>query len=49
MEIKWIKLSTNIFDDEKIQLIEQLPEADAIIVIWFKLLTLAVSKTTMES
>jgi predicted phage replisome organizer len=41
MEVKWIKLSTNIFDDEKIQLIEQLPEADAIIVIWFKLLTLA--------
>lgn len=41
MEIKWIKLSTNIFDDEKIQLIEQLPDADGIIVIWFKLLTLA--------
>jgi predicted phage replisome organizer len=41
MDIKWIKLSTNIFDDEKIQLIEQLPEADGVIVIWFKLLALA--------
>jgi predicted phage replisome organizer len=41
MEIKWIKLATNIFDDEKILLIEQLPDADGIIVIWFKLLTLA--------
>jgi predicted phage replisome organizer len=41
MEIKWIKLSTNIFDDEKIQLIEQLPDADGVIVLWFKLLALA--------
>lgn len=39
--ISWIKITTNIFDDEKILLIESLPEADAIIVIWFKLLTLA--------
>ena len=41
MDIKWIKICTNIFDDEKILLIESLPEADSIIVIWFKLLTLA--------
>lgn len=40
-EVKWIKITTDIFDDEKIILIEQLPEADSIIVIWFKLLTLA--------
>ena len=40
-EIKWIKITTDIFDDEKIMLIESLPEADAIIVIWFKLLCLA--------
>lgn len=40
-DIKWIKIATNIFDDEKIMLIESLPEADSIIVIWFKLLTLA--------
>ena len=40
-EIKWIKIVTDIFDDEKILLIESLPEADTIIVVWFKLLTLA--------
>ena len=40
-EVKWIKVTTDIFDDEKILLIESLPEADSIIVIWFKLLCLA--------
>lgn len=40
-DVKWIKITTDIFDDEKILLIESLPEADSIIVIWFKLLCLA--------
>lgn len=40
-DIKWIKITTDIFDDEKILLIESLPAADSIIVIWFKLLCLA--------
>ena len=40
-DIKWIKIATDIFDDEKILLIEAMPDADAMIVIWFKLLTLA--------
>lgn len=40
-DVKWIKIVTDIFDDEKIMLIESLPEADSIIVIWFKLLCLA--------
>ena len=39
--VKWIKICTDIFDDEKIVLIESMPEADGIIVIWFKLLCLA--------
>ena len=39
--VKWIKIVTDIFEDEKIMLIETLPEADSIIVIWFKLLCLA--------
>lgn len=39
--MKWIKIVTDIFDDEKILLIESMPEADSIIVIWFKLLCLA--------
>lgn len=40
-DVKWIKIVTGIFDDEKILLIESMPDADAIIVIWFKLLCLA--------
>lgn len=40
-DVKWIKITTDIFDDEKILLIESMPSADSIIVIWFKLLTLA--------
>lgn len=40
-EIKWIKITTNMFEDEKIDFIESMPESDAILVIWVKLLTLA--------
>lgn len=40
-DIKWIKIATDIFDDEKILLIESMPAADSIITIWFKLLALA--------
>lgn len=40
-DVKWIKIVTDIFDDEKILLIESLPERDSIIVIWFKLLCMA--------
>jgi predicted phage replisome organizer len=40
-DVKWIKIVTDIFDDDKILLIESMPDADAIIVIWFKLLCLA--------
>lgn len=40
-EVKWIKIVTDIFDDEKILLIEAMPERDALIVIWFKLLCFA--------
>lgn len=40
-DIKWIKICTDIFDDEKILLIENLPEGDTIIVCWLKLLCLA--------
>lgn len=39
--VKWIKITTDIFDDEKIILIESLPESYAIITVWFKLLCLA--------
>lgn len=40
-DVKWIKICTDIFDDEKMLLIESMPEADGIIVCWFKLLCLA--------
>ena len=40
-EVKWIKIVTDVFDDEKTLMIETLPEADSLIVIWFKLLCLA--------
>lgn len=40
-EVKWIKIVTDVFDDEKILLIDSLPERDGIIVIWFKMLCLA--------
>lgn len=40
-DVKWIKITTDIFDDEKVLMIESMPSADSIIVIWFKLLTFA--------
>lgn len=39
--VKWIKIATDIFDDEKILLIESMPDSYAIITAWFKLLCLA--------
>lgn len=39
--VKWIKICTDIFDDEKMCLIESMPNADGIIVCWFKLLCMA--------
>ena len=40
-EVKWIKIATDIFDNQKIKVIESMPDGDAIIVIWFKILMLA--------
>lgn len=43
MAMQWWKCSSNVFDDEKILLLEatQKSKADTIILIWFRLLTLA--------
>lgn len=41
MEVKWIKLSTDLFNNRKIRQIERMDDGDAIIVIWLKLLILA--------
>lgn len=41
-EVKWIKVSTDMFDgSRKIKQIEMMPEGDTILVIWLKLLLLA--------
>lgn len=40
-EIKWIKITTDIFDDEKIILLESMPEGETLLVIWLKILVLA--------
>lgn len=40
-EVKWIKLSIDTFNDEKVQLLESLPEGPSVLLIWMKLLCLA--------
>lgn len=40
-DVKWIKLSTDLFNNRKIRQIESMKDGDAIIVIWLKLLILA--------
>ena len=41
VDVQWIKIVTDIFDNKKIKQIETMPDADSILVIWFKLLCLA--------
>lgn len=40
-EVKWIKLTTDMFDNKKIKKIRRLPEGNNIILIWVELLTMA--------
>ncbi|PGH85789.1 replication protein [Bacillus thuringiensis] len=40
-DVKWIKITTSMFEDEKIRLIESMPEADTLLIIWIKLLSQA--------
>ena len=40
-DVKWIKIATDIFNNNKIKMIEAMPDGDALIVIWFKILMLA--------
>lgn len=40
-DVKWIKIDVSMFEDEKIDFICSLPEADSIIIIWLRLLTMA--------
>jgi len=41
VQAQWIKVSTGLFDDEKIQMIEQLPGGGNHVLVWIKLLCLA--------
>ncbi len=45
---KWIQITTEIFDDERIKIIERMPAGDEILMIWFKLLVLAGKSTQSE-
>jgi predicted phage replisome organizer len=39
--VKWIKINVDMFDDEKIKIIQAMPEGDSLLVVWIKLITLA--------
>ena len=40
-ELRWICLTISIFDDAKIKIIETMPEGDALIICWLRLLCMA--------
>lgn len=40
-DINWIKLRVDMFDDEKIKIIQSMPEGDAILVTWIRIIALA--------
>lgn len=40
-EIKWIKVSTEIFDDEKMKIIDSMSDRDSVFYIWIRLLVQA--------
>lgn len=39
--VKWIKLTTDMFDNRKIRHLRKLPEGNNIVLIWVMLLTMA--------
>lgn len=40
-EVKWIKITTDMFDNRKIRHLRRLPEGNSIVLIWVMLLTMA--------
>ena len=40
-DVKWFKFMNGMFDDEKIEYIESLPDGESILIIWVKVLCLA--------
>ncbi len=40
-DMQWIKLRIDMFDDEKIKMIQSMPDGDALLVVWIRLIALA--------
>ena len=40
-EVKWVKITTDMFDNRKIKHLRRLPEGNNIVLIWVMLLTMA--------
>ena len=40
-DVKWIKLTTNMFDNRKIKYLRKLPDGNNIVLLWIMLLTMA--------
>jgi predicted phage replisome organizer len=45
--VQWIKLTVDMFDDQKIRVIEIMPSGKNILLVWIKLLTLAGKKNDL--
>ena len=41
MKLKWIKLTTDMFDNPKIKYIRNLPDGDRVLLVWVAILTMA--------
>lgn len=41
MDVKWVKITTDMFDNRKIKHLRRLPEGNNIVLIWVMLLTMA--------
>ena len=40
-EVKWVKLTTDMFDNRKVKYLRKLPDGNNIVLIWVMLLTMA--------
>ena len=40
-DVKWVKITTDMFDNRKIKYLRTLPDGNSVILIWIMLLTMA--------
>lgn len=40
-DVKWVKITTDMFDNRKVKFLRKLPEGNSIVLIWVMLLTMA--------